>query len=205
MPLFIENDARCCCYGEMLLSKNQEMKNMLFVLAEYRVLQPTKSSQKNLSVGVGIVIDGAILKGPDFSAGEFQSLLWEEGNRGQFFYGEKKLEHIDEEAMQPVFLELAQHVAFLVNTLNINQIHIGGMEKKYASQLIEIINNRIAFQWPYKRKQNTIVSLASLERLSVSYGAAAMVLEQIFALPNLSLKSGTGESVLKTFEELKNR
>ena len=55
----------------------------------------------------------------------------------------------------------------------------------------------------YKAKQNYKVSLASLEMFAVSYGAAAMFLEQIFALPNLSLKSGMGESVLKTFESLK--
>lgn len=204
VPIFIENDARCCCYGEMLLSKSQNIKNMLFVLAEHRVFQPTKTSQKNLSVGFGIVLDGGILKGPDFSAGEFRSLLWDQGNVSQFYMGEKKLDLLDEEIMQSVFLELAQHVAFLVNTLNINQIYIGGIEKKYATRLIELIQKRIVFQWPYKEKQNNHVSLASLENLSVSYGAAAMFLEQIFALPNLSLKSGTGESVLKTFEEIKN-
>ncbi|HUH45271.1 MAG TPA: hypothetical protein VLZ44_08905, partial [Treponemataceae bacterium] len=104
---------------------------------------------------------------------------------------------------QPVFFELAQHIAFLVNTLNINQVYIGGIDKKYAEQLIDSINTRIRFQWPYKAKQNYKVSLASLEMFAVSYGAAAMFLEQIFALPNLSLKSGMGESVLKTFESLK--
>lgn len=203
IPLFIENDARCCCYGEMLLAKTHDVKNMLYVLAEYRILQPTKSSQKNLSVGLGIVFDGLILKGADFSAGEFRSLLWDEGNKGQFYSGEKKLEQLDEGAVQPVFFELAQHIAFLVNTLNINQVYIGGIDKKYAEQLIDSINTRIRFQWPYKAKQNYKVSLASLEMFAVSYGAAAMFLEQIFALPNLSLKSGMGESVLKTFESLK--
>jgi predicted NBD/HSP70 family sugar kinase len=203
VPVIIENDARCCCYGEQLLSESHNIRNMLFLLTEYRVLQPTEDSKKNLSVGLGLVVNGRILKGPECSAGEFRSILWDEGNNGQFFSGEDRLESIDNDVMQSVFFELAQHVAFLVNTLNLEQVYIGGIDKQYADKLMALIQERISYQWPYRIQRKYTISLASLETLSVAYGAAAMFLEQMFALPSLSSRSGTGRSVLKTFADLK--
>lgn len=203
IPVIIENDARCCCCGEQLLSENHNIRNMLFLLTEYRVLQPKEASKKNLSVGLGIVVDGKILKGPECSAGEFRSILWNEGNNGQFFSGEDRLESIDTDVIQTVFFELAQHVAFLVNTLNLEQVYIGGIDKKYVDKLLNLIDERIRYQWPYKVEKKCCISMASLETLSVAYGAASMFLEHMFVLPSLSSRSGTGQSVLKTFSDLR--
>lgn len=203
IPIVIENDARCCCYGEQLLSDTHTILNMLFVLTEYRIRQPVLEAKKNLSVGLGIVLNGKILKGCEYSAGEFRSMLSEKSNKGQFFSGEDSLESIDTDVMQSVFFELAQHVAFLVNTLNIDTVFIGGIDKVYAEKLKKLIQQRIEYQWPYKRERHYSLSIASLETLSVAYGAAAMFLEQLFALPSLSSKSGTGISVLQTLSELK--
>lgn len=203
IPVIIENDARCCCYGEQLLSANHNIQNMLFLLTEYRVLQPREASRKNLSVGLGLVVNGKILKGHECSAGEFRSILWNEGNRGQFYSGEDRLESVDNDVIQSVFFELAQHAAFLVNTLNLEQVYIGGIDKSYASKLLSLIQDRIKYQWPYGIERKYSVSLASLENLSVAYGSAAMYLEQLFALPSLSSRSGTGRSVLETFSDFK--
>lgn len=203
IPVIIENDARCCCYGEQLLSANHNIQNMLFLLTEYRVLQPREASRKNLSVGLGLVVNGKILKGHECSAGEFRSILWNEGNRGQFYSGEDRLESVDNDVIQSVFFELAQHAAFLVNTLNLEQVYIGGIDKTYASKLLSLIQDRIKYQWPYGIERKYSVSLASLENLSVAYGSAAMYLEQLFALPSLSSRSGTGRSVLETFSDFK--
>lgn len=203
IPVIIENDARCCCYGEQLLSANHNIQNMLFLLTEYRVLQPREASRKNLSVGLGFVVNGKILKGHECSAGEFRSILWNEGNRGQFYSGEDRLESVDNDVIQSVFFELAQHAAFLVNTLNLEQVYIGGIDKTYASKLLSLIQDRIKYQWPYGIERKYSVSLASLENLSVAYGSAAMYLEQLFALPSLSSRSGTGRSVLETFSDFK--
>lgn len=204
IPVIIENDARCCCYAEQLLCQTHDIHNMLFLLTEYRVLQPKEASKKNLSVGIGLIVDGNILIGPECSAGEFRSIMWNEGNNGQFFSGEDRLESIDEDVIQSVFFELAQHIAFLVNTLNLEQVYIGGIDRLYAEKLKGLIEQRIQYQWPYNEiERKYTISLASLETLSVAYGAAAMFLEQMFALPSLSSRSGTGQSIIKTFSELK--
>lgn len=206
MPVLLENDARCCCYGEQMLTMEHDIHNMLFLLTEYRVLQPKKASKKNLSVGMGLIINDKIYRGTEFSAGEFRSMLWNEGNNGQFLSGEDRLETMayDNTAIQSVFVELAQHVAFLVNTLNLEAVYIGGIDQHYAKKIAEQITQRIEFQWPYQIPRNYDVRLASLGSLSVAFGAACMYLEQMFALPSLSSPSRSGPSILEWLSTLKN-
>ena len=156
-------------------------------------------SKKNLSIGLGIIMDGKIVKGPEGSAGEFRSMLWEEGNKGQFFSGEDSLASIitDNEEINSVFYELAQHIAFLVNTLNLQCIYIGGIEQMYVERITELIRERIHIQWPYTKKRNLAIRSASFGSLAVAYGAAAMYIDQLFSLPSLSTPSEKGLSILE--------
>lgn len=199
IPISLENDARCCCYGELMNKYDNHVKNSIFVLTEYRVLQPMSKSKKNLSIGLGIIMDGKIVKGPEGSAGEFRSMLWEEGNKGQFFSGEDSLASIitDNEEINSVFYELAQHIAFLVNTLNLQCIYIGGIEQMYVERITELIRERIHIQWPYTKKSNLAIRSASFGSLAVAYGAAAMYIDQLFSLPSLSTPSEKGLSILE--------
>jgi hypothetical protein len=200
IPVFLENDARCCCYGEQMLSMNHSVNNMLFILTEYRVLQPKHASKKNLSVGMGIILNGKIYKGKEYSAGEFRSMLWTEGNNGQFYSGEDRLEAImsDSKEMQSVFFELAQHAAFLVNILNLDVVYIGGIDPCYAKIISDIISERIKFQWPYDTPREYEVRIGSLGSLAVAFGAASMFIDHLFDLPSLSTPSGTGPSIMES-------
>lgn len=188
IPVYLENDARCCCFGEKLLENDESLLNMLFVLTEYRVIQPKMSSKKNLSVGMGLVINGEMYRGQEESAGEFRSMLWD-GGVGQFsslvvssdssmFYNNGSLEM--------VFHELARHIAFLVNVLNLDEVFIGGLENELTECIAALVEECTENQWPYGIPRKYKIKAASLGAFSVSYGAAAMVVEDFFSLPNLS-------------------
>ncbi len=207
IPVSIENDARCCCCGELMVADDPLVKNMLFLLAEYRVLQPKLRSRKNLSVGMGLVLNGKIHKGPEFTSGEFRSLLWEEGNRGQFFSGEDSLANMitDNDEINAIFYELARHIAFLVNTLNLQVVYIGGIEQKYARKIEGLVRERVNFQWPYGDKKNFDVRMASFSSLSVAYGAASMYIEQLFSLPSLATASEKGPSILDSLATISGK
>lgn len=204
IPVYAENDARCCCYGERILSYDIGFENSIFVLAELRRIH-SDDSCKNLSVGIGIVIDGKIYKGADFSSGEFRSLLWQKGNQGQFHAGESNLEQLglDENVIDSVLFELAQHIAFLVITFNLDMVYIGGIEEVYAQKLSKLIDERIIYQWPYDAdKHSCKIRIASLKNLAVAYGAAGMFIDRFFALPSLSTPSGNGPSILESLNQL---
>lgn len=198
VPVYLENDARCCCFGELLLANDSSMRNMLFVLTEYRLIQPEATSVKNLSVGMGLVLNGKMYRGAEASAGEFRSILWD-GGAGQFsslvVSTEAETSGSGAEGLPPddngasldmVFHELACHVAFIVNVLNLDGVYIGGLADGLTERLSALVRDRIEFQWPYGIPRGYKVRTVSLGQFAVSYGAAAMVLEDFFALPSLS-------------------
>lgn len=206
-PVYIENDARCGCLGEITLRHSMELENALFLLAEIRKITGSTESKKNLSVGCGFIINGQTHYGTDFSAGEFRSILWEQGNLGQFQSNDVSADLIgsDEGVTETMFSELARHVAFLTNILNLNYVFVGGLPEDLTAELSEEIVIEIERKWPYDQKQHCKVIPASLGTQAVAYGAAGHCLQRFFSLPNIYQPSGNGPSikeVLTSFRDI---
>ena len=206
IPVFIENDARCCCHGELMMNNSPLVKNMIFLLTEYRLRQPVSDSKKNLSIGMGIVMDGKIVKGPEGYAGEFRSLFLDQSADSQFASEHSSPDSLKDET-DAVIAELSRHVAFLVNVLNIQSVYIGGIEQEYASKIEKMIEERVSVQWIYGRKKDFAIKTATFGGLAVAYGAASMFIEQIFSLPNLMHPEKNGSYLLEylDFMSMKQR
>ncbi len=185
MPVFVENDARCCCYTEQMLSRGPKTQNMMYVLAEHRPLQPIKDSPKNLSVGLGLILNGKIYHGAYSTAGEFRSVFWNSPSKSQFSPACEIVKSLDDQTAVQTFRELAKNIAFLVNTLSLDVVYVGGIEKKYAEEIVKYIREQIVYLWPYGWNKTTVVSTASVSQRSVSYGAGAKVLDKLFSVPEL--------------------
>lgn len=203
VPVFVENDARCCCYSERTLLHDTGMQNSLFMLIELRNGENAVLKNTEVSVGMGLVLNGKIYKGSSFSAGEFASIMWKGEQSCQFFAEEENLKDfcknnsiIDEN--DTIFAELARHVAFLVNTLNLETVYIGGLPKELSEKLAKLIFHRIEKQWPYEGLHHCEIKSSSLGSLAVAYGAAGMFIDRFFALPSLSSPSGNGPSILES-------
>ena len=203
VPVFVENDARCCCYSERTLLHDTGMQNSLFMLIELRNGENAILKNTEVSVGMGLVLNGKIYKGSSFSAGEFASIMWKGEQSCQFFAEEENLKDfcknnsiIDEN--DTIFAELARHVAFLVNTLNLETVYIGGLPKELSEKLAKLIFHRIEKQWPYEGLHHCEIKSSSLGSLAVAYGAAGMFIDRFFALPSLSSPSGNGPSILES-------
>lgn len=205
-PVYIENDARCGCLGEITIRHGVNLDNALFLLAEIRRITGTTSSPKNLSVGCGFILNGQTHYGKDFSAGEFRSILWESGNLGQFQSSDISGDKIgsDMSITASVFTELARHVALLVNVLNLNYVFLGGLPEDLTERLAEKIRVEIKHNWPYTLPINCEVTPASLGNKAVAYGAAGHCLQRFFSLPNISQPSGNGPSIKQTLSAIKD-
>ncbi len=184
---FVENDARCCCYTEQILTNGVSAKNMMFIMAEYRHLQPVEKAPQNLSVGLGLILNGKIYHGANSTAGEFRSMQWECPSKTQFSLEEQSLEST--EIREKLFRELAKNIAFLVNTLSLDVVYVGGIEKQFAEEIVKFIREEIVYLWPYAWNKTTVVSTASVSQKAVSYGAGTMVLDKIFSVPELESNS----------------
>ena len=203
-PVYIENDARCGCLAEITLRHGIDVENALFLLAEIRKI--TRESSKNLSVGFGFILNGQTFYGTDFASGEFRSIMWEDGNSGQFQSNDISQDRIGQDlsVTGSVFNELAAHVALLVNLLNLNHVFLGGLPEDLTAVLIHLINEEIQRKWPYTRwGKKCDVTPASIGKEAVAYGAAGHCLQRFFSLPNIYQPSGSGPSLKETLSSFK--
>lgn len=141
----------------------------------------------DIGMGLGFVIDSKVYFGADGSAGEFRSVHWRPGHRSQFAIADEEAANILQrpEELSRMVDEISQHIAFLVNTLNLKAVYLGGDVATYPDLLISTIRAAIINNWPYSENVDCRVELAAHARDIVSIGAAAMVLDHIFSEPRL--------------------
>lgn len=188
LPVTVENDANACCWGEIVFHRNSTpMKNFLFVLIEFHTACSASSKYKTIAVGIGFVFNGKIHHGQTYSAGEFRSIEWAEGC-GQMSLDDAtaaKVEY-DDSIFRKFAVELSKHMAFLVNTLNLNHIFLGGDIEKHKEKFTPILNDAIKENWSYRDKGNLCnIHYSSFGKSAVAYGSAGMMLNKIFMDRNL--------------------
>ena len=186
VPLRIDNDANCCCWAELIRNRKARPRDFLFLMGEFRKERVDDINGGGVSVGMGLVISGRVHLGASSSAGEFRSVFRTAETRSQFSLPPDTMGRAatDEAAFKEVATELGRNVALLVNTLDLSHVFIGGSIEKYRGLLIPILEQEIQKNWPYGEKKLTI-ELSELGELVVAYGAAAMFLDRLFALPEI--------------------
>ncbi len=206
VPVYLENDARCGCLGEMALRHGKELENALFLLSEIRKITGSTGSRKNLSVGCGFILNGNPYYGREYSAGEFRSILWKPGNSGQFQSNDLSGELVgsDRSVTGSVFSELAAHVALMANLLNLDSVFLGGLTPELTEELALMIREEINLKWPYRKHQRCEVIPSSLGKTAVAYGAAGYCILRFFSLPNIYQPSGSGPSLKQTLEGIRS-
>ncbi len=179
----IENDANCCAWGELTYHRQSDLRDFLFVLIKFRKGDPSGMKHSGPAVGMGIVIDGKVHHGSTYSAGEFRSIKWRKGNLNQFSLSNKASLEFEKKSKlrHDLFVELSQHIALFVNTFNLTHVFIGGDVLPYQDELKIIVKDEIQNNWAYSDKVQCDIQFSSPAHLSVAFGAASMLLNQLFA------------------------
>jgi len=186
VPVFIDNDANACVWGELAFHRRKDLKDFIFLLFEFWDYDPAVNPVCNRTgVGVGLVINGTVHYGSNYSAGEFRSIFRHENSVGQFSLTQEEQMVVQEDgAIREKFLrELGAHVGVLVNTFDLSHVILGGYFEHYDQQVIEIFDQEIEKNWPYAStmKKKTDIWFSSFGDQAVAYGAAGMVLNTLFS------------------------
>jgi predicted NBD/HSP70 family sugar kinase len=184
VPVFIDNDANACVWGELAFHRIKDLRDFIFLLLEFRDLEPgAPNFWEKVGVGIGLALNGNVHYGHDFSAGEFRSIFRNDGSQGQFHLSLSELRVIeDDEEVRTKFLrELGAHVALFVNTFNLSHVILGGFFERYGKQVSQIISEEIRKNWPYPYENKNNIWLSSFGNQAVAYGAAGMVLNKLFS------------------------
>lgn len=192
-PVIIENDAKCCAWGKLTLHREKKIKDFITVLIELgESTQAKRISDHDLSVGFGLVIDGKVHYGKNYSSGEFKSLNWKVGNNNQFSFSPDEVTRLidDDELKQRFVRELGDHVALITNMFNMTHIFIGGQIAPFRDQLREYMPRALRFNWSYRDAPECEVAFMEMEDYVVAFGAAGMVLNCMFAESNMKSHDG---------------
>lgn len=188
VPVFIENDANCCAWGELAFRRPTHMGNFVFVFIKSWDEDFVLDTYAEIGVGLGFVVNDKLYHGQDYSVGEFRSLHWQAPNKGQFSLSDDELTHLDRD---PVLFdrfarELSAHVAMMVNTFNLRHVIVGGSLSDRHHDLCAVLTDQIQANWLYPHAPNCQVSVSALADRVVAYGAAGMFLDRIFEQPEVS-------------------
>ncbi len=188
IPIMIENDANCGCWGELASRYSGRPDNFIFVLGEFRLPNPRDFDYKSIAVGLGLVLGGKVHHGRDHSAGEFRSVLWEYGNTTQFSVTDDHFHMVrtDPELHERMLRELSAHVAFLVNTLNLGHVVFGGTFEFPEEYVRRVLKEEIRRNWSYQNEVDCEIRISPLGETAIAYGAAGLFIEHLFALPNVT-------------------
>jgi hypothetical protein len=189
----VENDANCCAWGELAFYRMEGIRDFLTILIELKDDETRSSDDHVLAVGFGIVIDGRVHHGRKYSSGEFRSLFWQDDNANQFSLPDGKILLLrnDKEFQKQFIRELARHMAFLVNMFNMSHIFFGGDAEIFREDMVIIMEEELKRNWPYPDRVDCELFFFSQGRDSVSYGAAGLVLNSMFAETALRGYDGT--------------
>jgi len=189
LPILIENDANCCAWAELAFQKSLQLQNFIFVLIEIREEEVLKKQYGGIAVGLGIVINGNVYYGSNYASGEFRSVFAKPTDVSQFSLSKEQLLKINED--EKIFIKFAKefslNLALLINTLNIDHVIISSFNVKFKKDIIPILKENIKKNFPYPTEVDCIIKYSSLGDDTVAYGAAGMLLQRLFAIPEIPM------------------
>lgn len=196
VALLVENDANCCCFGELTLRRAARPRDFIYVLGEYRRHKLSTPDLQIGAVGMGFVIGGRVHRGLDFSAGEFRSVLYRTGQYNQFSIPDEDARRLlrDPAVSQRISDELGENLGFLVNSLDLQLVIVGGAIASLRDQLARAVEIGVRRQWAYSDQVLFRVELSHLGDSAVPFGAAAMFCQYLFVLPASERQRATMEA-----------
>jgi predicted NBD/HSP70 family sugar kinase len=182
LPLFLENDANACAWGELAFHRSKRLRDFLFLLVEFRDVKDRSRYHEKMAVGMGIVINGRVHYGHNYSAGEFRSTFCTPECKGQSSLSDEEAIRIEQDPpiLSRFIRELSKNVALLVNTFNLSHVFLGGHLERYRKEVQAVLAEEIQRNWPYPDEVHCRIQFSSLGEKAVAYGAAGMVLHRLF-------------------------
>lgn len=184
MPVTIENDANCGCWGELAFGVSTPGP-FLFVLCEDRRHRTDEPTQHRVAaVGFGLVLGGKPWWGPGHSAGEFSSVLKDAARdrSWQFDLTDEQMARVfdDPEAHAALVEELGRNVAMLVNFLNLKAVYVSWPPTGRPDTVLKTFRRLIGANWAYPTDVDCQVALPTGGADAVAWGAAGYFLEALW-------------------------
>ncbi|TVR71762.1 MAG: ROK family transcriptional regulator [Spirochaetaceae bacterium] len=194
LPILVDNDANCGCWGELAFRYSERTRNFVFVLGELRKHTIAMDDYRIMALGLGLVLNGHVHHGDDYSAGEFRSILYKSHQVNQFSVTDEQARQFlqNPEVDGLIVEELSRHLAFLINVLNLRKVVIGGQMEILTEDISTAVRGFVRTNWAYPEEVNCEIEVSRLGEQAVAYGAAGMYLEHLIEIPDVNGRTRQG-------------
>lgn len=183
-PVFVENDANACAWGELFPQKNHTYSSFLYLLARTTAYNSSEQLDTGMAIGIGVVVDSRIIYGSNNRAGELRSALWTKacGTNSQVSIPMEKLSqiHKNKQLLREFIDEILISLGPVVSVMDPEAIIFGGDLKKHLPIIHEELHahhNQWFLGMEYSRYSINAPSKGDYE---VCAGAACMFLSRLF-------------------------
>lgn len=168
----------------MVFRRKHQVKNFLFLLIEFWKYCSSEEELPRPTIGLGFGFNGKIYHGTYSSAGEFKSLLNDDPNSSAQIRWKHDSDVLplakDRAALQEYIRELCRNVAFLVNTLDIGNLFIGGDIEEFKSFISTMLNEELRANTLTTAPPRCEIQFSALGHQAVAFGAAGLILDRVF-------------------------
>lgn len=205
LPVFLDNDAKCCCYEVLSWSyqgAGTNPDNFIYTFCEFIENPQDLNRYDRIGIGTAVVLHEKIYYGSRFSAGEFRNLYADPALPGQFGRFTKDYffpMRSDPERRNLFIHDLAGSMAYLANFLDIQLVYMGGGIERYGAELQKAFDRAVETTWLYQEylPRRIQIQFAPSDEKPAVRGAAAMVHRHIFAGPIHEGQERTGLAYLQ--------
>lgn len=186
LPLYIENDSNCCALGELWKQNGSGSSNFLYLLTRFFYHHSTIMDRPG--IGLGMVIDGNIYYGANYRGGEYYSQYWT-GKNGPDYIGldEDELLQLTEkpELMERFLYYVFGQLSVTFGNFDPEKIYIGGDLQSSFPLVQKVIREQLKDTWLGAEMNLSKLIPSSLGQNEIAFGAAAMVLNKLFTIPQV--------------------
>ena len=202
IPLFMENDARCCSWLQLALNKSSGKKDFLCVLARTYAGNPLltypESYGKGIGIGLSFVMNGRIINGRNFAAGEYISRSWTTYQKGQTGLPEAVLKTVDtvDDSYAEWVRDLFGTLTIMIPLLQPETVYVHGQPLSRRAIIDEVIAQRVPQFSSIMKSCNSELVIMDDDAYGIAKGAALMVIQKLFEVGPLESESGAVSSSL---------
>ncbi|MFP4562879.1 MAG: ROK family transcriptional regulator [Spirochaetia bacterium] len=187
VPVLIDNDANCCALAEMTAHREEGIKDLIYLLPKFNTEEKEYRKVGVVGMGIGIIADGKVYYGHDYSAGELRSVFWERGLHEQVGIPSEELLRIDRDpsVLRRLIRELCFNLSVIISLLNPGRIYVGGDLCSHFATFMDVLDTEMKTRFVSVPRNRRKFFPTDYDEFDVAAGAATMFLEHLFNLPEL--------------------
>lgn len=183
VPLLIENDAKCCAWLQLAQNEHIYQKDFLCVLAKNH----DDKIDNGIGIGLSILMNGRIINGHNFGAGEYISSSWRTNKQGQTGLPQAVISTVTtvDDSYREWVKDLFQTLTTTIPLLEPNFIFLHGQGEQRKQLILDTIHSEVSqFEAVCERCSSQLIIMDD-DNYEIAQGAAYMFIQKLFETPSL--------------------